>query len=106
MSNYSIQASPGWDVRDALTTGATGKTISATDFHNEFTAIVDAIDDKADLASPELTGTPKATTASAGANTDQLATTQFVTRLFCQYNRTYRNFRIWRRLVSDLNYGY
>ena len=79
MSNYSIQASPGWDVRDALTTGATGKTISATDFHNEFTAIADAIDDKADLASPELTGTPKATTASAGTNTDQIATTQYVT---------------------------
>lgn len=78
MSNYSIQASPGWDVRDGLTTGATGKTISATEFNTEFTAIATAVNSKADLASPELTGTPKATTASSGTNTDQIATTQYV----------------------------
>ena len=33
---------------------------------------------KADLASPEFTGTPKAPTASAGTNTTQIATTAFV----------------------------
>ena len=78
MSNYSIQASPGWDTRDGLTTGATGKTISATEFHDEFTEIATVIATKANLASPELTGIPKATTASAGTNTDQIATTQYV----------------------------
>ena len=36
-------------------------------------------DDKANVASPEFTGTPKAPTASAGTNTTQLATTEFVT---------------------------
>ena len=36
-------------------------------------------DDKANIASPEFTGTPKAPTASAGTNTTQLATTEFVT---------------------------
>lgn len=33
---------------------------------------------KADLASPEFTGTPKAPTAAAGTNTTQIATTAFV----------------------------
>lgn len=33
---------------------------------------------KADLASPEFTGTPKAPTADAGTNTTQIATTAFV----------------------------
>ena len=33
---------------------------------------------KADIASPTLTGTPKAPTASAGTNTTQIATTEFV----------------------------
>ena len=36
-------------------------------------------DVKADIASPEFTGTPKAPTASAGTNTTQIATTEFVT---------------------------
>jgi len=78
MSNYSIQASPGWDARDGLTTGESGKTISATEFHTEFTEIATVIATKANIASPELTGTPKATTASSGTNTDQIATTQYV----------------------------
>lgn len=34
---------------------------------------------KADLASPEFTGTPKAPTAASGTNTTQIATTAFVT---------------------------
>lgn len=33
---------------------------------------------KADLASPNFTGTPTAPTASAGTNTTQIATTAFV----------------------------
>lgn len=35
---------------------------------------------RAPLASPTFTGTPKAPTAAAGANTTQIATTEFVTR--------------------------
>ena len=37
------------------------------------------LDQKAPLASPDLTGTPTAPTATAGTNTDQIATTKFVT---------------------------
>lgn len=41
-------------------------------------SLQDAVDLKAPLASPALTGTPTAPTATAGTNTGQLATTQFV----------------------------
>lgn len=37
-----------------------------------------ALDNKADLASPALTGTPTAPTAATGTNTQQIATTAFV----------------------------
>jgi hypothetical protein len=42
-------------------------------------AVFDALALKANLASPALTGTPTAPTATAGTNTTQLATTAFVT---------------------------
>ena len=42
------------------------------------TATQTALDKKANIASPTLTGTPKAPTASAGTNTTQIATTAFV----------------------------
>ena len=55
----------------------------ADDSHNHVISNVDglqtALDAKAPLASPTLTGTPKAPTASAGTNTTQIATTAFVT---------------------------
>jgi len=54
----------------------------ADDSHNHTIANVDglqtALDAKAALASPSLTGTPTAPTASTGTNTTQLATTAFV----------------------------
>ena len=78
MSNYTIYTSIGWDTRDSLTTGATGKTISGTDFHNEFTAIATAVSSKADIAGPALTGIPTAPTASVNTDTTQIATTQYV----------------------------
>ena len=54
----------------------------ADDSHNHTIANVDglqtALNAKAALASPSLTGTPTAPTASTGTNTTQLATTAFV----------------------------
>lgn len=58
-------------------------TTVADDSHNHTIANVDnlqsSLDAKAPLASPTLTGTPKAPTATAGTNTTQIATTAFVT---------------------------
>lgn len=45
----------------------------------DVTGLQTALDAKAALASPTFTGTPAAPTATAGANTTQLATTAFVT---------------------------
>ena len=57
-------------------------TTVADDSHNHTISNVDglqsALDAKAALASPSLTGTPTAPTASAGTNTTQIATTAFV----------------------------
>lgn len=65
--------------------GSANATITATvvdDSHNHVIANVDGLQDalnlKAPLASPALTGTPTAPTAAAGTNTTQLATTAFV----------------------------
>lgn len=65
--------------------GSEDITITATvadDSHNHVISNVDglqtALDAKAPLASPTLTGTPKAPTATTGSNTTQIATTAFV----------------------------
>ncbi len=72
------------EVADAAPwTGITGKpTTFAPSAHShpisEVTGLQTALDAKAPLASPALTGTPTAPTAAAGTNTTQLATTAFV----------------------------
>jgi hypothetical protein len=64
--------------KDALVTGDPLKVVKGTEIDDEFNAIEDSIETKADLASPTFTGVPKAPTAAAGTNTTQLATTAFV----------------------------
>lgn len=64
--------------KDNLASGNPLKIIKGTEFDTEFNNIATAIATKADSASPALTGTPTAPTASPGTNTTQLATTAFV----------------------------
>lgn len=64
--------------KDALVTGDPLKVVKGTEIDDEFNAIEDSIETKADLASPTFTGVPKAPTAATGTNTTQLATTAFV----------------------------
>ena len=64
-------------------TGVTGKPSSfAPSAHShptsEITGLDAALTEKAPLASPALTGTPTAPTATGGANNTQIATTAFV----------------------------
>ncbi|OYX99797.1 MAG: hypothetical protein B7Y80_09405 [Hyphomicrobium sp. 32-62-53] len=72
------------EVADAVAwTGITGKPATfapSTHAHaiSEVTGLQGALDAKAPLASPALTGTPTAPTATAGTNTTQVATTAFV----------------------------
>lgn len=54
------------------------KVLSDNNYTDAEKAAVATIADKAPLASPALTGTPTAPTASAGTNSTQIATTAFV----------------------------
>jgi microcystin-dependent protein len=76
MSSYT--KSTNFASKDALLTGNPLKVIKGTEIDDEYNAIQTAINSKADTNSPALTGTPTSTTASAGTNTTQIATTAFV----------------------------
>ena len=76
MSDYTLAVT--WSGKDALSDSDSAKVISGDDFDSEFTTIRTAVNSKADLASPTLSGTPLAPTAAEGTNTTQIATTAFV----------------------------
>jgi hypothetical protein len=76
MSDYTKLTA--YDTKDGLTTGDPLKRVKGTELDDEFDAISTAIATKANLASPALTGTPTAPTASVGTNTTQVASTAFV----------------------------
>lgn len=83
MSNY-VKATD-FASKDALLTGDPLKIVSGTEINDEFNAIQTAVNTKADINSPTLTGAPSAPTAGAGTNTTQLATTRFVTTALVNY---------------------
>jgi len=76
MSNYT--KTTNFLAKDSLPENDSGKIIKGSEFDTEFNALQVAVNTKADLASPALTGVPTAPTATAGTNTTQLATTAFV----------------------------
>ena len=76
MSDYTLAVT--WSGKDALSDSDSAKVISGADFNSEFTTIQTAVNSKADLASPALTGTPTAPTAVTTTDTTQVATTAFV----------------------------
>jgi hypothetical protein len=77
MSDYT--KSTNFASKDSLSSGDPLKIVKGTEFDTEFNNIAVAVATKADVASPALTGTPSAPTASSGTNTTQIATTAFVT---------------------------
>lgn len=76
MSNYT--KATNFASKDNLSPGEPDKKVKGVELDNEFNAISNAVSTKADLQSPEFTGTPSAPTATAGTNTTQIATTAFV----------------------------
>jgi len=75
MSDYNLQIA--WTGKDGLPDSDPDKIVSGDDFNTEFLAVKDAVNSKADLANTSQVVT--AATASAGTNTNQVATTAFVT---------------------------
>ena len=76
MSNYNLQVS--WSGKDALSDSDPDKVVSGDDFNTEFTAVKTAVNSKADL-NGSASESFSASTATAGTNTTQVATTAFVT---------------------------
>ena len=76
MSNYTLAVA--WSGKDALADSDAAKVISGADFNTEFTAVQTAVNTKADL-NGSASEAFSATTATAGTNTTQVATTAFVT---------------------------
>ena len=76
MANY-LKATD-FAAKDALLSGDPNKIVKGTEINDEFDAIQTAINSKANTASPALTGTPTAPTATFGTDTTQIATTSFV----------------------------
>jgi microcystin-dependent protein len=76
MANY-VKAT-NFTAKDGLPTGNSGKIVKGAEIDTELSAVANAIASKADINSPNLTGTPTAPTANLGSNTTQLATTAFV----------------------------
>ena len=83
MANYTLAVS--WSGKDALADSDANKVISGDDFNTEFTTVQTAVNSKANTASPTLTGTPAAPTASVATDTTQLATTGFVKNVLENY---------------------
>jgi microcystin-dependent protein len=76
MANY-VKAT-NFTAKDSLPSGDSGKIVKGSEIDTELAAVANAIASKADINSPNLTGTPTAPTANLGSNTTQLATTAFV----------------------------
>ena len=76
MSNYTIAVA--WSGKDALSDSDSAKVISGADFNTEFTTVQTAVNTKADV-NGSTTESFSATTATAGTNTTQVATTAYVT---------------------------
>lgn len=76
MANYL--KSTDFAAKDALISGNPSKIIKGAEINDEFDAIQTAINSKANLDSPTLTGAPKAPTATLGTETTQIASTAFV----------------------------
>ena len=75
MSDYNLQIA--WSGKDALSDSDPDKIVSGGDFNTEFLAVKTAVNSKADLANTSQVVT--AATASAGTNSNQVATTAFGT---------------------------
>ena len=76
MSDYNLQIP--WSGKDALGDTEPDKVISGGDFNTEFLAVKAAVNSKANLGG-SASQAFLSTTASAGTNTTQVATTAFVT---------------------------
>ncbi len=88
--------------KDSLPDTDTDKIIRGSEFDTEFNNLVTAVASKANTVSPELTGVPRAPTASTGTSSTQIATTAFVAQ-----NAILRGMIVmWSGAVDTIPAGY
>lgn len=73
-----VKENDGYKLMSQWTKSETVEMSDGTDLQTDIDAVKSNINTKAPLASPTLTGTPNAPTATDGTNTTQIATTAFV----------------------------
>ena len=66
MSNYTVTTNFG--SKDSLPSGSPNKVIKGSEFSTEFNNLVVAVNSKADLASPALTGSATAVNLTVSGN--------------------------------------
>jgi hypothetical protein len=81
MSDYNLQIP--WSGKDALQDSDPDKVVSGGDFNTEFLAVKTAVNSKANLGGSSSQAFAS-TTATAGNNTTQVATTAFVDASFAK----------------------
>jgi hypothetical protein len=101
MSNYSKLTN--FATKDTLVSGNPLKVIKGTEIDDEFEDIETHMATKADLASPVLTGTPRAPTAAAGNNGTQIASTAFVQNAISNITPAYPVGSIYINASSSTN---
>lgn len=99
MSDYN--KSTNFAAKDNLSDADPGKIIKGSEFDQEFNQLVTAVNSKANISSPALSGTPTAPTASIGTNSTQLATTEFV-QSAVDVARTYSNLQTFKDTAFNL----
>jgi hypothetical protein len=99
MSDYN--KSTNFAAKDNLSDADPGKIIKGSELDQEFNQIVTAVNSKANISSPALSGAPTAPTASIGTNSTQLATTEFV-QSAVDVARTYTNLQSFKDTAFNL----
>lgn len=93
-------------INEEITRAKEAEQVNANEITSEViraTTAENALDSKkADIASPTLTGIPKAPTASSGTNTTQIGTTAFTQTAVSNHNTSATAHTDIRDLVSDL----
>ena len=79
MTHTTFTRLTNFETKDALPSGSALKRVKGVEIEEELEQIELAVNAKADLNSPALSGTPTAPTATAGTSTTQVATTAFTT---------------------------
>ena len=97
-----VKESSGYKLISQWTSSQTVEMDDGTTLQHKMKSVDDSLALKAPIESPNLTGTPKAPTASAGTNTTQIANTSFVQSAVSNHNTASSAHSDIRDLISGL----